>query len=124
MINAQNINQTAYLFSALGKPVRLRILLAIGRGEACVCHLESVVGKRQAYLSQQLMALREAGLLETRREGKYVFYRLCKPELLALVQQAAEIGGMPTTEIEAIVGPQLKSDCPCPHCEDTKSSPN
>jgi len=62
----------------------LKILLIIGAGEACVCHLEVRLGYRQAYISQHLMALRQAGLLDSRREGKYIFYRLAKPGIILL----------------------------------------
>ena len=58
------------LLSAIGNPVRVQILLAIGKGEACVCHLESLLGLRQAYISQQLMTLRKKKLITSRREGK------------------------------------------------------
>jgi DNA-binding transcriptional ArsR family regulator len=57
------------LLKALGHPVRLRILQELRQQEACVCHLEAVLRQRQAYISQQLMRLREAGLVEDRREG-------------------------------------------------------
>lgn len=57
-----NTSAIADLFRLLGQPVRLRILLAIGTGEACVCHLEAHLGLRQALISQYLMVLRDAGL--------------------------------------------------------------
>lgn len=124
MNNKNNISKTADLFNALGKPVRLRILLAIGEGEACVCHLESELKKRQAYLSQQLMTLREAGLLETRREGKYVFYRLNNPDMLDMVKQAAVLAGISPDDIEAAIGAPYQQSCCCPHCEAVKSTQN
>lgn len=46
--------------------------MAIGSSEACVCHLEAMPGYRQAVISQHLKALREAGVLGTRRGGKYI----------------------------------------------------
>jgi DNA-binding transcriptional ArsR family regulator len=109
--------RTAKLFNLLGKPIRLRILMAIGRGEACVCHLESVLKTRQAYISQQLMALREAGLLETRREGKYIFYRLSDPGLLELVAEAAKIMGIAPEDMPSSGQPSKVPGCCCPHCE-------
>ena len=61
--------QLAEVFSLLGQPARLNILLAIGNGQVCVCHLESALGLRQAYISQQLMLLRNAGLIEVQSEA-------------------------------------------------------
>jgi DNA-binding transcriptional ArsR family regulator len=53
----------AVRFKALAHPVRLQILDMLRSGEVCVCHMEAVLGKRQAYISQQLMVLRDAGLV-------------------------------------------------------------
>src|SRR5574340_1335298 len=73
---------------AIGSPQRIAILLAIGEGEACVCHLETALGWRQAYISQHLMALRKGGVLADRREGRYVFYRLADNRFLELIKTA------------------------------------
>jgi len=78
---------------AIGPEARLKILLSIGRGEACVCHLEALLGLRQAYISQQLMALREVGVITARREGRYVYYRLADPKVLDLLHLAWRIQG-------------------------------
>jgi DNA-binding transcriptional ArsR family regulator len=56
-------------FKALAHPVRLQILDMLRRGEACVCHMETALDKRQAYISQQLMVLRDAGLVDARKDG-------------------------------------------------------
>ena len=68
---------TAKMLKALAHPVRLRILEALSTDvQACVCHLESLLQLRQAYISQQLATLREAGLVQDRREGLNVYYSL------------------------------------------------
>jgi len=74
---------------AITSPQRIAILLAIGNGEACVCHLEATLGWRQAYISQHLMALRKANILLDRREGRYIFYRLKDTSLLDLITASA-----------------------------------
>ena len=93
------------LLQTISAPARLEILLLVGAGEACVCHIESRLGYRQAYISQHLMVMRQAGLIDSRRDGRYVFYRLLKPEILPLIQQAAEILSVSLPEI-APVSPQ------------------
>ena len=98
---------------ALASPQRIAILLVISAGEACVCHLEAQLGFRQAYISQHLMALRQAGLLDSRREGKYIFYRLAKPEILELIQNAARMANVTLPTLER-VSPQMQ--CACPNC--------
>jgi len=84
----------AEVFSLLGQPARLQILLAIGEQHACVCHLEAVLGLRQAYISQQLMLLRSVGLVATERNGRHIFYHLADPRWLALIEEAARIQGV------------------------------
>ena len=101
------------LFETISPLARLEILLIIGAGEACVCHLEARLGYRQAYISQHLMTLRQAGLLDSRREGKYVFYRLAKPEILELLQKAAQISNATLPKLE-VVSPEKQ--CACPSC--------
>ncbi len=71
---------TARLFHILSHPARLQILDILRRGEECVCHIQAVLGKRQAFVSQQLMVLRDAGLVDSRREGLQVFYWLTSAE--------------------------------------------
>src|SRR3989304_8605298 len=86
---------TADLLKAIAHPTRLRILEALAEGgEACVCHLESVLGQRQATISQQLARLRRDGLVTDRRQGLNVFYTLVDAGLLALVGGARQAAGM------------------------------
>jgi len=106
--------QTGAFFRLISHPTRLRIIQEIGKGEACVCHLEARLGLRQAYLSQHLMALRDAGILKTERDGRFIFYRLTNPEILEIVQAAASYNGM--TEAELSINPQTQESCCCPKC--------
>jgi len=104
------------LLRAISQPARVEILLAIGTGEACVCHLEAAIGQRQAYISQHLMALREAGIVTSRRDGRNVYYQIEDPSILDLIQQAGKLSGISESEL-AISGPvNLHGECPCPKC--------
>lgn len=100
------------LLTSISNPVRVQILLTIGMGEACVCHLESLLELRQAYISQQLMLLRKNEIITSRREGKYIYYRLVKPEVLDVVRAAGEIVGVPKGSLVI----QDHSSCECPRC--------
>jgi DNA-binding transcriptional ArsR family regulator len=106
----------ASLLRTLGQPERLKILLAIGREEACVCHLEAALALRQAYISQHLMALRQAGLVTARRDGRNIYYRLEDPSLLSLIRRAGEQAGVEEEQMARASIPSLPPDCPCPHC--------
>ncbi len=103
-------NPTAQLFKALMHPARLSILEILRDGEQCVCHLEAVLGLRQAYISQHLTVLREAGLLEDRRDGARIYYRVVKPEVFDLVDHASQMSGIKTLQAK----PDRLADCPCP----------
>ena len=100
------------LLASIGNPARVQILLAIGHGEACVCHLESLLELRQAYISQHLMTLRKKNIISSRREGKYIYYQLVKPEVLEIIQATGEILDVPKNALDI----QDHSSCECPKC--------
>ena len=63
-------------FKALGDTTRLRILGLLLNGEVCVCHIHETLRISQPKASRHLAYLRAAGLVETRRQGIWVHYRL------------------------------------------------
>jgi ArsR family transcriptional regulator, arsenate/arsenite/antimonite-responsive transcriptional repressor len=71
----QNEVELSQLLENLANPVRLRILTLLGDGEVCVCYLFAALDLPQAQVSKQLAALRAAGLVRARREGKWMHYR-------------------------------------------------
>ncbi len=110
------INRISSLLQTLSPPCRLEILLTIGMGEACVCHLEAALRLRQAYISQHLMAMRDSGIIIARREGRYIFYRLADPGLIDLIHQAGKMAGLSESELEALPEGRRIAHCCCPHC--------
>lgn len=102
--------------TAIASPQRIAILIAIGTGEACVCHLETALGWRQAYISQHLMSLRKADILLDRREGRYVFYRLKDASLLDLITASARLSGLSAESVSALINTQFHPSCECPQC--------
>jgi len=72
--------EAAELLRALANRDRILILCYLAGGEKSVSDLEHTFGVRQPTMSQRLAKLREAGLVETRRDGKTVYYRLTSPE--------------------------------------------
>jgi ArsR family transcriptional regulator len=104
------------IFRAISTPARFRILTAIGNGEACVCHLEALLDLRQAYISQQLMEMRDADLVDTRRDGRYIFYRLTEPQLLDLIIDIGRLFSIPTEEIAGLLNTDPLPQCCCPDC--------
>lgn len=77
--------EVAGLLKTLAHPARLMLVCTLVEGEFCVGDLERRLGIHQPTLSQQLNVLREAGIVETRRKGKQIFYRLTAEKAARLV---------------------------------------
>lgn len=93
----ESLERHAVLFRALSDPRRLRILDLLRSGEQCVCDLQAALDCGQSLLSFHLKNLREAGLVDMRREGRWSYYRLV-PATLEHAEQAAAAYRIPTTE--------------------------
>ena len=74
------------LMKTLGNQDRLLLLCQMLKGEQCVSQLEQSLGILQPTLSQQLAVLRNEGFVDTRREGKQIFYSLASDEVRQLLQ--------------------------------------
>ncbi|NLP61608.1 ArsR/SmtB family transcription factor [Paraburkholderia sacchari] len=79
------------LLKALAHEDRLLLLCQLTEGERNVGELEALVGVHQPSLSQHLGVLREEGLVETRREGKYIYYRLASHEVIQVMQTLSSL---------------------------------
>lgn len=102
------------LLKALSHPARLAILEVLREGEVCVCHMEALFEWRQAYISQQLMVLRDAGLVTDRRDGWNIFYRVDKPEVYAVIDAVYRLSGR-NAPFELPVN--THKPCTCPNCQ-------
>ena len=78
--------QACRLMKVLANADRLMILCQLSQGERRVGELEELLGIVQPTLSQQLTVLRDEELVNTRREGKAIYYQLCSPQALAVIQ--------------------------------------
>src|SRR6266700_8221325 len=67
--------EPAFLFKTLADPTRLRLLNLLACGETCVCELTDTLRVVQPKVSRHLAHLKRAGLVETRREGRWMHYR-------------------------------------------------
>lgn len=77
--------EVAGLLKTLAHPVRLLLACTLAEGEYSVGALEEKLDIHQPTLSQQLTVLREAGIVDTRREGKQIFYRLTADKAAQLI---------------------------------------
>jgi len=105
--------EQARLFRALGHPARIAILGILGEGEQCVCHLEAMLGFRQSAISQHLMVLRSAGLVEDRRDGWNIYYRRT-PSSHAMLSGALKL--LTRTRPSDVPHVHALGACPCPKC--------
>ncbi|MDR9449899.1 MAG: metalloregulator ArsR/SmtB family transcription factor [Acidimicrobiia bacterium] len=84
------LEKRAALFSAFGDSIRLQVLDELASGQRCVCELQETIDIAPNLLSYHLRVLREAGLVEASKRGRWVDYRLAE-EAAGLVQ-----GSLPT----------------------------
>lgn len=116
MIKEISTTETEYghqtkIFKVLTHPARLAILEILRDGEHCVCHMEAWLGYRQAYISQQLSVLRQAGLISDRRDGWNIFYRVTDERIYLVLDQMRSITGQPEPDERKPV-----TQCNCPKC--------
>ena len=116
MMNTPNKKSKAYdlqaeIFKVLTHPARLAILDILRDGEHCVCHMEAWLGFRQAYISQQLSVLRQAGLIRDRRDGWNIYYQIADERIYLVLDQVREMTGSKAVELISPV-----SVCCCPKC--------
>lgn len=105
---------SALVFKALSDPLRLRMIyLLTRREELCVCHFIDVLALPQSTISRHLSRLRQLGLVETRREGKWVHYRLSKESSAILGKLTPLVAELGKSEPQLLMDAEklLTSDC-------------
>jgi len=87
----QDIQQAAQAIKAMAHPLRLSILCLLGSQEVSVQEIVEHVGTSQSNISQHLAILRAKGVLATRKEANFVYYRINDPRTLKLVGLMREV---------------------------------
>ncbi|OPL18919.1 MAG: hypothetical protein AVO35_03030 [Candidatus Aegiribacteria sp. MLS_C] len=90
MVTEDELAGLAELFHQMADPTRLGLLMALLRGETCVCDLSDGSGVSMSAVSHQLRSLRTARLVRSRREGRHVFYSLDDDHVEDLVRIGLE----------------------------------
>ena len=111
-MNDTNYEKLTDQFKSLAHPVRLQILDILRHDAACVCHINAILDQRQAYISQQLSVLKDAGIVSNKKIGWNVYYTITDSSILDAIDS-----------IQKIVDPSYESkdygvveNCPCPKC--------
>jgi DNA-binding transcriptional ArsR family regulator len=94
----------ADFFRLLGHPARVRILEILREGERSVGELQAALGLDSGGTSQQLTAMRRQGVLESRRAGTSVFYRVKDPRIFDLLEVARKILTAQLQETQDLLG--------------------
>lgn len=76
----------AEVFKALGHPTRVMVVVALGKGERCVCELTELAGCDMSTMSNHLAVLKSAGVVSAERRASQVFYRVARPCVLDLLR--------------------------------------
>lgn len=87
----EHAGKASALLKTLANEDRLMLLCHISAGRLNVGELESLTGIRQPTLSQQLAVLRQEGLVETEKEGKFVYYRLANEDVMRIMRALWEV---------------------------------
>lgn len=88
-----DVEATRAIFGALSNEHRIRILEALRDGELCACELQVVLDAPQSTVASHLRTLRDTGLVRTRRQGKWTYYRIGDTAVLQLLDVADALGG-------------------------------
>jgi DNA-binding transcriptional ArsR family regulator len=92
-IEDRTFRELETFFSALGDTTRLKILKVIAGEELCSCEVMAALELTQPTTSHHLGILERAGLLSSRRRGKWVFYRIANSKVQALVAKSSNLAG-------------------------------
>ena len=90
MPNEDQLYDLAELFKCFGDSTRIRILFALFESEMCVCDIATTLDMTQSAVSHQLKILKQARLIDFRREGKSVIYKLADVHVSSIIAQGIE----------------------------------
>ncbi len=75
-ISDHDLDRLAQTYKVMGDPTRLKIIIALGGGEMCVCDLSAFLGLSESAVSHQLRRLKDLSLVKHRRDGQILYYSL------------------------------------------------
>jgi ArsR family transcriptional regulator len=94
MSSPPNSSDLAQFFAALADPTRLRLLNLMNGREVCVCYFVEILKQSQPKISRHLAYLRKAGLVDARREGKWMHYKIAEFDSVTASILAATLGSL------------------------------
>lgn len=113
-----DVRSFSRIFRALSDETRIRIVALLSHGELCVCHIENALALGQSNVSRHLAVLKAAGVVDSRRDGTWVYYRLVTqddPELQVILDGIKRAFGAQRVLRTDLV--RLKKSCGPGACE-------
>lgn len=105
------MKKQAEFFKALGDENRLKILKMLAEKDMCVCEIIDELNVSQPAISHHLKTLKQAGVVEDRREGKWIFYSLNQKEIRGYLDFFAELVRLSS---------QPRKSVDCAYCEELR----
>ncbi len=75
-ISDRDLERLVLIYKALGDPTRLKVTMALKKGEMCVCDLAALLGLSESAVSHQIRRLKDLALVKSRRDGQILYYSL------------------------------------------------
>ena len=85
-IPERELDRLVLIYKALSDPTRLKMVMALKRGEMCVCDLAALLGLSESAVSHQIRRLKDLALVKNRREGQILYYSLDDHHVGELIQ--------------------------------------
>ncbi len=101
---------TSEFLKSMAHPVRISILRFLTPGERCVCELITDIDIEQSNLSQHLGILKKQGIIDSRKEGTKVFYRILHPSVLEVIKAVEKTIGDQISESQSLLRQLKKGD--------------
>ena len=89
-ISDRELSRLALIYKLLGDPTRLKLAMALMKGEMCVCDLAALLGISESAVSHQIRRLKDTALVKGRRDGQILYYSLDDHHVLDLIQVGLE----------------------------------
>lgn len=86
------MNEARYL-KALGEPIRMQLIEHISQGQNCICHLQNQFSVSQPTLSHHMKILVDAGVVNSEKVGKNVYYTINQEELAKIIAYLTQFSG-------------------------------
>lgn len=90
-MDPKKVELEAGFLAVLAQPTRLKILYCLKEGERCGCEINPIMTEDASVVSRHLVKMKEAGLLDSRREGVSIYYWITEPRVFALLETVDEI---------------------------------